>query len=1178
MSNLKITKGANTRKSSLLSCGVAALIAASIATPALALVTPAPVSPAAVVDTANTRPYWVGLAIRNEAGNSGGTCTGLLINPRTVLFAAHCVDGLTPAAYDGNAPGNRAQVGYTTDGTFGNTNMRNWLFGQDFVVPPGDGRLMTSSTMVWYDQRSRNGPGPDKVTGAFLPADVAIAGFDTPTELLGRDGANGIGLLFSQVNGLVPVTIGGYGQHGNGLTGARQTSPGDPTFFRRLGQNMLGFLGDERSIALGVYGSAIANITNPSSRTYQDLYWIDFDNPDAATQPFSALTTRNAATNTLDFDIFAGAAVAGETITAAGDSGSPLVTAAFGREVSLGVLSQGSRFFFDSIGNPNDNLVFSQVFSNYGTTAGYNPLFLFWDQILINNPYKYVGAKAGDGEWTDATRWEQELDPLYFTLAGTSLVNALPTAAPLGASDAATNVGTVRANPAPPATCAFLGNCPPTGGVSDTVNTDNRGIVNLGSEDYGYNLRVDGEDATPTPVNDGPHLLTGANASAAQSGTETQTAQDGTASLIGDANEANAATPAGPGGTLAWTAGRIALNSGALTGVGSTGFTPNNTNGTAGLQNSTRYFEVNLRNAGTTSMTATTATIDRLNVRGANSGLNIKVGSQLTTIMSSFVDAGRLNVDGIFAARQLNVLGGVVSGTGTINTTSGVLVAGGVLTPGAQGGVGTMAVTGGAGFGTAGVFGVDVASATSADRLNVTGNLVLGGGLSTNFLGGYVPDFGSSWTIANASGTLSGAFSAVMSNMTGVLRPRATINGNNLVLDIFALPFATFAACTTAECSAFSSALDTARASKYNDLKNLFKYVDTLPASQAREFLSNMAPWDNQIAGSNALTQGDVLSRMVFGRVQMAQADANSRYANRPVQYASANNGITTDAGETMATFNNKKGQMSIFGEVRSVRADADALGGFSGSKSDGYAIMLGIDKATPDYVIGAAIQSASSEGDTKNLLSNAESKSTLLTVYGGAHSGSLDYEGYFSFGQGDYDLTRKVGPFTMNGSTSGQVSGAGVAISSDMKKSWGSIVPRLSFVYDGMKMDGYTETGTAALSFGDREVETAIIRAGATFIGKTKESQKVSPWLSVFHANNLGPKTEGFGTIGFANAQTNFVPLTSAPLRDESWFETGIGLDADFGKGKLGLAYETTLGRDDVTIQSIRARFRLNF
>ena len=77
---------------SLASIGIAVGMAS--VNSAAALVTQETLTPAAAVDTANTRPMWVGIGIRNEAGNSGGNCTGLLINPRTVLFAAHCVDGL----------------------------------------------------------------------------------------------------------------------------------------------------------------------------------------------------------------------------------------------------------------------------------------------------------------------------------------------------------------------------------------------------------------------------------------------------------------------------------------------------------------------------------------------------------------------------------------------------------------------------------------------------------------------------------------------------------------------------------------------------------------------------------------------------------------------------------------------------------------------------------------------------------------------------------------------------------------------------------------------------------------------------------------------------------------------------------------------------------------------------
>ena len=64
---------------------------------------------------------------------------------------------------------------------------------------------------------------------------------------------------------------------------------------------------------------------------------------------------------------------------------------------------------------------------SYGTDSFYQPLFLYWDWIVANNPYRYVTAAAGNRNWEDATTWVTTLDPAYQILAGGQLVNGLPT-------------------------------------------------------------------------------------------------------------------------------------------------------------------------------------------------------------------------------------------------------------------------------------------------------------------------------------------------------------------------------------------------------------------------------------------------------------------------------------------------------------------------------------------------------------------------------------------------------------------------------------------------------------------------------------------------------------------------------------------------------------------------------
>jgi uncharacterized protein with beta-barrel porin domain len=1161
---------------------------------------PPPASPpgtdpvAEAVDTSNTSPYWVGLGIRSEAGNSGGTCTGLLINPRTVLFAAHCVDGLAPSAYDANTPGNRAQVGYTTDPTFGRTNLREWLFGQDFVVPAGDARVMdASSVMVWYDPRSRFGSAAIPNNGTFLPADVAIAGFGTATELLGRDAQSGIGLLFTPVAGLVPVTIGGYGQSGNGQTGVR-TGAVEESYYRRLGQNMLGFLGDERTIALGIYPVATADILEPGTLIYQDLYWADFDDPQRATRPFfngPGADPLCVATNPncrLDHDPFPGDAVAGEVITAAGDSGSPLVTDAFGRDVSLGVLSQGSRFFYESLGNADDNFVRFTGFSNYGTTAGWNPLFLFWDQIVVNNPYKYVTTVAGDGEWTDPTRWVQELDPLYFTLAGSTLVNALPGTPALGVSDAAANVGTINSNPSPAATCAFTGTCPPTGGtIEPTLTPTNAALP--GTEDSGYGITIG--DETPTIVRPGyESLITGAATDAAY----TDAAYVGQPSNTESGDEGVIpGTPANePLTTALWSSGTlIPVGVGALTGPGTTNFVPDNTLGTAGLQNSTRWFEVNLRAAGTTYLTGTTVTIDRLSVRGASSRLNIRAGAQLNTVISSFLDAGTLTVNGIFSPSRLTVEGGSLFGTGSILTTApsgaGLLVNGGLLSPGAgPSAVGTLSVTGNTAFTLAGVFGVDIASASSADLLNVNGQLQLGGGFAVNAIGGFIPSFGDSWTVASATGGITGSFAVVASNFQGVLRPELQTVGNNLQLNIIALPFMNAATFSSAEQIEIARALDLIRDSGgVASLSSLFDSLDPTPTGALPLTFEALSPLNTFMASglaeaSSALTS-DMLSQRSeqlvngggrgFNSAGLQQLGLGPQFASAdPFDVMMMGAAAFANAQEEAAEIAGRMTNMSMrqgwggFINISTLVNTEYAITPFAGTADvDAISGSLGFDRIVAGGVgfLGAAISYNNGEATLSDFAQAAEVDSYGVSLYGGARRGQWLFDGQIGYSVQSYDVERTVplllGPQTLTGSPDGDTISLAAEVGREFAVGNNStFTPFLGLDGTWATIEGYTEDGgSAAMTMAPRSGDVLDARLGVAYRGAFRAGAgQLRPLISIAYATDLAGDDN---LVGASFAGFPSVPMSFAGVeRDDSWVEYEVGLEYEGPRVGVSLNY----------------------
>lgn len=1189
-----VSSGRNWRNYWALGVSAAALVSGGLvsAPAAHALVTPDSTTPASVVDTANTRPYWVGIMIRNEAGNSGGTCTGLLINPRTVLFAAHCVDGLAPGAYDGDAPGNRARVAYTTNPTFGRTNLRYWLFGQDFAVPDGGARADGQSLMIWYDPRSRNGSAALSNSGTFLPADVALAGFDTASELLGRDAQSGIGLLFTPLSSLVPVTIGGYGTSGNGQTGVR-TGAVEASYHRRLGQNLIGFLGDERSIALGVYPSATANLLEPAGLVYQDLYWVDFDDPNRAARPFfngpgsDPLCVSTNVNCRLDHDVFPGAAVAGEAITGAGDSGSPLVTNAFGREVSLGVLSQGSRFFYESLGNPNDNLVRFTEFSNYGTIGGWNPLFLFWDQIVVNNPYKYVTTTAGDGEWTDPTRWVQEVDPLYYTLSGSSLVNALPTTAALGVSGGAPNVGAITPNPSPAATCAFTGTCPPTGGTGQEADAASppRSLGSPSLVDADSAGRIDLSDQRPTAIGSAPGSALGLDFGDFGS----------SAFSVGGASTGSVSGEALPGvsaeamSTALWSSGTLLqVNSGSLTGPGTTNFVPNNTLGTPGVQNSTRWFEVNLRSAGTTFLTNSTVTIDRLSVRGASSGLTIRSGARLNTTISSFLDAGALRVNGVFSPLRLTVAGGSLTGTGSILTTAtsgaGLLVNGGVLSPGdGPGAVGTLSVTGNTAFTLAGVLGIDISSLSAADRLNVTGQMQLGGGLAANFLGSYIPTFGSKWTVASASGGVAGSFSTLATNLQGVLRPKAVLSGNDLQIEMIALPFASVAGYGDADQRTIARTLDTIRSSTggYSALSGVFDGLDPIAVANLPTVMSALSsvPAQSQVSALGMQMNGAIASQQLSARmgelrnsrgggvsvsgaqaigVQLASADPNQAFMAGVSALAAADRAASALEGLEL------KPGYSMFVDVRSL-VDTDAIVTASGTRADldGVVFTAGLDRTFSNGgFIGGALTYSNGDAGTPAPTQTADGGGLQISGYAGQRFGQAFVEAYAGLGALSFDTLRRVGLANGVQSLAGEVEGdlqtAGGRIGFDVFAGGrATITPYLGLDAARLEIDRYTEQGgSASQTVGERVLERMDLSVGATYSASFKVGEgvlKPSATVAMTWNGESGGSSVMRSSFGlFPTAAMLF----EGPRREESSVNYSAGLSYETKDLDLGLAY----------------------
>jgi len=1140
---------------------------AAVPAPATAIVIDDGLAPGQIVDTTNVT--GIGQMVVDQKNGFIGLCTATLINPRTVVFASHCVNETPNATGFEPGTGYGAKSGGLPIGFFfdadnnqpGNSAIGHWLNG----VGGGPKDLTRvadnayNSNFVAYDTNCCTlGLGLN-----FLENDIALAALDAPAI-----GIPTWTMLFSPLAGPAHATIVGYGASGIGSTGQ-----GTIDFKRRVAENIvsvLGSLDDQDTFLFGGPDGLPAN-----------LYMDDFNDPKFDT----------AQANAFDFNVFHDTATVREGITAPGDSGGPLIVDhQFAAPTIAAVLSGGDRFFV------------SQPGSSYGTTSFYQPLYLYWDWIVANNPYKYVVARAGDGSWTDVAHWQMALDPAYLTIdANGDLVNALPATPAQGAADVppgfgeicrfddCIDIGTgVHTNPTPPPAPNPAANCGPAlfsaaaldddsspGTLQPACNPDATGISS-------------GTSNTNSPQSDWLN-------------------PEGTAPVAGV--QVQGAPGASPGRIIDDTDGDPATNAPA------------------------RYYDVTLAAAGTTTLSGADITIDKLTVNGPGAALTIAPGASLTTLIVTNSFAGTTQVDGaLISPNGVQMFGGVLQGAGTVNGDVSLLL--GAVAPGTNGTIGTLTINGTATFSPGATTVIDVSGA-AADLLKINGPATIAGTAVITPLAAV--QLGMSHVFLTATGGITGAYDAAPDTLPGVLFPairEATVGGVDAEVVVFQAGsfVALLDGAGTPDQTEVAAGLDAARGAHYDDLIALYQAIDPLSGDALDQALEDLAPDALRAAPLVGDMQTTAFDTMLWQHMAGMTTAGSDRIDGLAINAAGLEMALSSEVGTSQqsqqllwmgqAMASTPEGGGDSVPAVAATQASpnrADNTGfvplpaganafitgsslagsvliGGGGGRADvrGLIIGAGFDfPVFPSLSLGGAF--AYSDAAAKMRLMPASLQSDAIQ---GALYARYDFEGkwiaeaFASYGHQAITTRRVVvvGPaaFSLIGHTGGSSPSAGVYIGREfgiatLDGPTLSLTPSFSLQYVGTEVDAFTERGGApAMHFAGFSAQSGLSRLGLdahmTFdvFGGLKLTPNVHAfWVEDFDGNN------GSIQAAFAGAPGAIMTFAIA-ARDRSYGDLGVGADLDMGEAlgaeaMLSARYDANT-RSDVQYGAWTGRLTLRF
>lgn len=530
---------------------------------------------------------------------------------------------------------------------------------------------------------------------------------------------------------------------------------------------------------------------------------------------------------------------------------------------------------------------------------------------------------------------------------------------------------------------------------------------------------------------------------------------------------------------------------------------------------------------------------------------------------------------------------GTLAGTGSIGPTT----VNGTISPGAPGTAGTLTVNGSYTQNAGSTFKV-VASPTGASQISVNGPATVRGGavaFSSGGGAGILP--GTKFPILQATGGLTGQFTSLSGDLTGVTFATLTYDANDAYLTFFGPKFEHIG--DQEGCGEFGRILDDASRGASGDLADVLRLLFGLDDDSLKLALRQAGAIDETFTPRALVTSSFEFEQTIGRRCEDQHRrhrrhhkksegeDDNSRGGgiggvSKLGASGAVSSMLTPPPVDTLKRDRDWEGWFEVFG------SHGNAAGDIAFRDNGG---AFGADRQVNDRLtLGFAVASYHTAVDALGGLTHTGIEDLHLALYGNWETEAKYVQAIAGHGNDEYGTTRVVPLGAAMRIASGAHNGDTTSgyVEAGLKRRWGALEarPLAALQYTGIHQGAYAESGAGALNlvFSSADTHSLSGSLGVRAIWDNEDGRH-GEFVPELRARWVHEIDRGSGAVLAslpAAGAAAFMIAGPTPKRDAALLGVGVQCDQNRNAG-LRFNYDAFL-QSGQTVHSVEGSYQVRF